>query len=65
MFGSMYDTKWGSVERSFASFDRAVERNTAVSGGWQLDSTMNGWGAAEFDELTPTPTDDHLRSIWH
>ena len=64
VFGSMYDTKWGSVERSFASFDRAAERNTAVSGGWQVDSTMNGWGAAEFDELTPAPTDDHLRSIW-
>ncbi len=64
VFGSMYDTRWGSVERSFTSYDRAVERNTAVSGGWQFDSTMNGWGAAEFDRLTPIPTDEFLRSIW-
>ena len=55
VFGSMYDTRWGSVERSFTSFDRAVERNTAVSGGWQFDSTMNGWGAAEFDEAHADP----------
>ena len=64
VFGSMYDTRWGSVERSFTSYERAIERNTAVSGGWQFDSTMNSWGAAEFDALTPTPTDEYLRSIW-
>jgi hypothetical protein len=64
VFGSMYTTQWGTVENSFTSYSKAPANNTAVSGAWKYDASMSSWGADRFDELTPTPTDEYLRTIW-
>ncbi|KRE25925.1 hypothetical protein [Agromyces sp. Soil535] len=64
VFGSMYDTEWGSVQNSFTSYYKAPANNPAASGGWQYDASMSSWGADRFDQLTPTPTDDYLRRVW-
>ncbi|SFR72264.1 hypothetical protein SAMN05428970_1333 [Agromyces sp. CF514] len=64
VFGSMYDTKWGSVTNSFTSYDKAASKNVAGEGGWQVDRAMSSYGAAWFDAQTPTPTDAYLARIW-
>ena len=64
VFGSMYDTEWGSVQNSFTSYSKAPANNPAASGGWQYDPSMSSWGADRFDQLTPTPTDEYLRRVW-
>jgi hypothetical protein len=64
VFGSMYTTQWGTVENSFTSYSKAPANNTAVSGAWKYDASMSSWGADRFDQLTPTPTDEYLRTIW-
>jgi len=64
VFGSMYTTQWGTVENSFTSYSKAPTNNKAASGAWKYDASMSSWGADRFDELTPTPTDEYLRTIW-
>jgi hypothetical protein len=64
VFGSMYNTKWGSVQNSFTAYDKAPTNNPARSGGWVYDQAMMTVSARWFDDRTPTPTDDYLASIW-
>jgi hypothetical protein len=64
VFGSLYDTQWGSVVNSFTSYNKAPANNKSLAGAWQYDPSMSSWGADRFDALVPTPTDDYLRSIW-
>ncbi len=64
IFGSMYSSSWGRVQNTKVSYDKAIQNNRVASGGWTYDSSLNTWGAANFDALTPTPTDAYLKSIW-
>ena len=64
VFGSMYTTKWGEVEDSFTSYEKAPTNNTSLVGAWQYDPGMATMGAEWFDARTPVPTDDYLRGIW-
>ena len=64
VFGSMYNTKWGSVVNSFTAYNKAPTNNTALSGAWVYDPAMASATAGWFDARTPTPTDDYLASIW-
>ena len=64
VFGSMYNTQWGSVQNSFTAYNKAPTNNKAVSGAWVYDPAMMTVAARWFDDRTPTPTDDYLASIW-
>lgn len=64
VFGSMYTTQWGNVENSFTSYSKAPTNNGSAVGAWKYDAAMSSWGAEQFEQLTPTPTDDYLRTIW-
>ena len=64
IFGSMYRSKWGGVSNTKVSYGQAVSRNPVASGKWTVDSSMDSWGASQFDALVPTPTDAYLKSIW-
>ncbi|WP_164863477.1 hypothetical protein [Agromyces sp. LHK192] len=64
VFGSLYDTKWGAVERSSTSYLNARTKNASSSGGWTVDPSLSNWGAAEFDAVAPRPTDAYLAKIW-
>lgn len=64
IFGSMYRSKWGGVSNTKVSYAEATTRNPVASGRWTYDSSMDSWGASQFDALVPTPTDAYLKSIW-
>ena len=64
IFGSMYRSSWGTVVNTKVSAEDAPERNPIRDGSWDYDPKMSKWGADEFDELTPAPTDEYLASIW-
>ena len=62
MFGSMYDTQWGSVVNSFTSYNKAPANNKSAAGAWSLrpgDGVV--WVPPGSTRATPTPTDDYLR----
>jgi hypothetical protein len=64
IFGSMYKSSWGTVRNTKVSYDRAVVNNSVADGSWTYDAGMDNWGTAEFDVLTPAPTDAFLAGIW-
>ena len=64
IFGSMYKSAWGTVRNTKVSYDRAVVNNSVADGSWTYDAGMDNWGKAEFDVLTPAPTDAFLAGIW-
>ncbi|WP_431801943.1 hypothetical protein [Microbacterium sp. bgisy203] len=64
LFGSLYRSEWGQVTNTRVSSSGALERNTTTGDGWIYDPAMSRWAAAEFDRLTPTPTDAYLAAIW-
>lgn len=64
LFGSLYRSEWGTVTNTRVSSSSAPERNKTAGAGWIYDPAMGRWGAAEFDRLTPTPTDAYLAAIW-
>ena len=62
IFGTIYPSTWGAVTNTNVS---VFPVNALVNtGSWNFDPAMRTWGAAEFDALTPTPTDAYLASIW-
>jgi hypothetical protein len=64
VFGSMYTTKWGAVENSFTSYDKAPTNNPSLVGRWRYDAALARVAADWFDARTPVPTDDLLARIW-
>ncbi|MGC5225246.1 hypothetical protein ACPW96_21980 [Micromonospora sp. DT81.3] len=64
IFGSMYRSSWGRVQNTKVSYDRAISNNPVASGSWTYDSSLNSWGAAQFNDITPSPTDQYLAAIW-
>ncbi|QKJ20276.1 hypothetical protein [Microbacterium hominis] len=64
IFGSMYRSQWGTVSNTRVSYADAASRNPVASGRWTVDTGMDSWTAADFDRLTPTPTDAYLKKIW-
>lgn len=64
IFGSLYRTIWARVENTKVTAEDAEENNPVAEGGWDYDPDLSSWGAEEFDELSPIPTDEYLASIW-
>ena len=64
IFGSMYKSAWGTVSNTKVAYQRALVNNPVANGAWTYDSSMDNWGAAEFNNLSPTPTDAYLAKIW-
>jgi len=64
VFGTLYTTQWAEVRNSRTSVSGVPERNKAAEGGWDYDSKLESWKAAEFDKIAPVPTDEYLATIW-
>lgn len=64
MFGSLYRSSWGQVQNTRVAYSNALSNNPVASGAWTYDPALTSWGAAEFNRLTPIPTDQFLASIW-
>ncbi len=60
IFGSIYRSTWGTVRNTLAS----STVRSANDGAFTADPSLEQWGAAKFDELTPEPTDAYLALIW-
>ncbi|MEV4687278.1 hypothetical protein [Microbacterium sp. LWH3-1.2] len=60
VFGSIYESTWGTVRNTRVS----STGRPANDGAFTADLSLEQWGAAEFDELTPAPTDAYLAQIW-
>ncbi|MGB4779624.1 hypothetical protein [Microbacterium sp.] len=64
IFGSMHRSSWAVVSNCKVSSEGALENNAIQDGKWTYDADMADWGAEEFDELAPIPTDEYLASVW-
>jgi hypothetical protein len=60
----MYNSSWGTVSNTKVAYQRALVKNPVARGSWTYDASMDSWGAAEFNSLSPTPTDAYLARIW-
>lgn len=60
VFGTIYESTWGTVRNTLAS----STVRPANDGAFTADPSLEQWGAAEFDQLTPEPTEGYLAQIW-